>query len=319
MELPKDPSERFRIVLDGRKAFDVVGLGMNAVDHLCVVPSYPRFNTKTEVVQYDLQPGGPVASALVVVARMGLKAKYIGKVGADEPGMLQRRSLEADNVDISSLVIEPGARSQYAFIIIDRRTGERTILWGRDRRLDFRPGELAREDVCAGRLLHLDGEDQEAGLVAAAWAREAGIPVVMDLDRVKERTRDLIRMADFLITSASFPEELTGVADPAGALRAMRDLCPGFLAVTLGAGGAAALFGDECVHFPAFPVEAADTTGAGDVFHGAFLYGLLQNWPAGRIMKFANATAALGCTRIGVRAGIPALGDALRLAGLDMP
>ncbi len=176
-----------------------------------------------------------------------------------------------------------------------------------------------RADVCAGRLLHLDGEDQQAALLAAVWAREAGIPVVMDIDRVRERTGELIRMADFLIASASFPEELTGIADPPAALRAMRRLCPGFLAVTLGAEGAAALFGDEYVRFPAFPVEAVDTTGAGDLFHGAFLYGLLRNWPAGSIMKFANATAALGCMRIGVRAGIPAPAEALRLAGLEAP
>lgn len=314
---PQDTSERFNISFDDTKGFDVVGLGMNAVDHLCIVPSYPRFDSKTEVLHWELQPGGPVATAIVCASRMGLKSKYVGKVGSDALGQLQLESLKSENVDISSVLVEQGVRNQYAFIIIERCSGERTILWGRDKRLNFRDDELRREDVCAGRVLHLDGQDDGAALRAATWARASGIPVVMDIDKVVPSTGALISKVDFLISSANFPGDLTGIADLRDALGALRKLCSGFVAVTCGANGAMAMIGDACVEFPAFPVKAVDTTGAGDIFHGAFVYGLLQNWPVAGIMRFANAAAGLGCTRLGARVGIPMLADALQLAGID--
>jgi len=209
--------------------------------------------------------------------------------------------------------VERGARNQYAFIIIDKASGERTILWERDRKLSFRQEELCRADICSGRVLHLDGHDYEAAIQAARWAREEGIPVVIDLDKAVPRSAELIANVDFLITSANFPPEFTGIDDPIESLLALRNHCDGFLAVTLGAQGAMAVVGDRCERFPAFKVHAVDTTGAGDIFHGAFIYGLLHNWPLDRIMTFANAAAGLNCTHLGARGGIPPLGEILAL------
>jgi sugar/nucleoside kinase (ribokinase family) len=310
----KDPSETFDVRFPGDKKFDVVGFGLNAVDHLCVVPHYPRFDTKTEILHYDKLAGGQVATTVSFVSRMGLSGKYIGKVGSDDIGQFSLQSLRSENIDTSSVLVEPDARNQYAFIIIDKNNGERTILWERDRRLSFRDSELKKEDVIAGRVLHLDGHDHDAALRAARWAQQAGVPVVIDLDKVVPNSAELIANVDFLITSSNFPPDFTGIADPIQSLLALRDHCAGFLAVTLGVQGAMAVVGDECIRFPAFKVHAVDTTGAGDIFHGGFIYGLLQNWPLEQIMSFANAAAGLNCTHLGARAGIPPLSEILQLA-----
>ncbi len=309
----EDESGTFDVKFPASKPFDVVGFGLNAVDHLCVVPQYPRFDSKTEIVHYEKLGGGQTATAVVFAARMGLKGKYIGKVGSDDIGAFALESLRAENIDTSSVLVEEAARNQYAFIIIDKASGERTILWERDRRLSFRQSELCRADICSGRVLHLDGHDYEAAIQAARWAREEGIPVVIDLDKAVPRSAELIANVDFLITSANFPPEFTGIDDPIESLLALRNHCDGFLAVTLGAQGAMAVIGDRCERFPAFKVHAVDTTGAGDIFHGAFIYGLLQNWPLERIMTFSNAAAALNCTHLGARGGIPVLSEILAL------
>ncbi len=310
----KDPSEAFDVEFPKNKPFDVVGFGLNAVDHMCIVPRYPRFDTKTEILHYQRLAGGQTATAVTFVARMGLRGKYIGKVGSDDLGVFSLESLRTESIDTSGVLVEEGARNQYAFIIIDKATGERTILWERDRKLSFRESELRREDICEGKVLHLDGHDHEAAIRAATWAQEERIPVVIDLDKVVPRSEELISKVDFLITSANFPPDFTGIPDPIESLLALRKHCAGFLAVTMGVQGAMAVVGDECVRFPAFKVHAVDTTGAGDIFHGGFIFGLLHNWPLERIMTFANAAAGLNCTHLGARAGIPPLSEILMLA-----
>ncbi len=310
----KDTNDTFDLRFPQNRPYDLVGFGLNAVDHLCIVPHYPRFDTKTEILHYEKLAGGQVATTVTFVSRMGMRGKYIGKVGSDELGEFSLQSLRSEDIDTSSVLVEEGARNQYAFIIIDKNNGERTILWERDRRLSFRDSELRRDEVCAGRILHLDGHDCDAALRAAQWAQEEGIPVVIDLDKVVPNSRELIANVDFLITSSNFPPDFTGIADPIESLLALREFCGGFLAVTLGVQGAMAVVGDECVRFPAFKVHAVDTTGAGDIFHGGFIYGLLRNWCLEQIMSFANAAAGLNCTHLGARSGIPPLAEILKLA-----
>ena len=299
------------------KPFDLVGLGQNTVDHLCVLPKYPHSNSKTRLISYERQAGGQIAGALVCASRLGLQVKYIGKVGSDENGHISTASLKREKIDIASLKVAPAARTHCSFILIDQQSGERTILWDRDSSLDFQAGELRREDICEGRILLVDADDPLSALQAVEWAHEAGIPVAVDLDTVTPAARQLVPQVDFLIVSSDFPSALTGVWEEADALLAMRGECNGFLAATLGERGAIAVVGDRCVHFPAFPVRAVDTTGAGDLFRAGFIYGLLQNWPLNRIMTFANATAALGCTRRGARAGVASLAQILQFLKED--
>lgn len=305
--------QEFNVRFPKRKPFDVVGFGLNAVDRLCVVPYYPRFNSKVPIKHHVIRCGGQVATAMITCARMGLTARYVGKVGSDELGQLSLRSIREEGVDTSSVLVEEGAYNQYAIIIVDERSGERTILWDRDPKLMYRAGELKREDVCSGRLLHIDGHDIEASIQAVAWAKTEGIPVSIDIDKVEERTEELIKDIDFLIGSSEFVAELTGIKEAESALRKLRkyNRC-GFLCATLGVDGAMALIGDQILHSPGFKVQAVDTTGAGDAFHGAFIYGLFQNWTVTAILKFSNATAALNCTKIGARSGLPTVDQVTR-------
>jgi sulfofructose kinase len=313
----QNPCESFDLRFAGNKKFDVVGFGENVVDRVCVVAEFPHFDTKSEILRHEVLAGGQVATAVAFMSRLGLKGKYIGKVGSDELGNISLESLRKENIDTSSVLVAPGARNQYSFIIIDQESGERTILWERDARLNFEDSELNRLDICAGSILYIDGKDPQAALRAATWAQQEGIPVVIDLDKVVSRCDELLPLIDFLIVSASFPKEMTGIDDPIRSLSALTEYCPGFIAVTLGAEGAMAIVGDSCVRFPAYNVHAIDTTGAGDIFHAAFIYGLLQNWSLEKIMTFANAAAGLNCTRLGARGDLPSLAEVLSF--MDSP
>jgi sugar/nucleoside kinase (ribokinase family) len=297
---------KFNLRFQQRKPFDVVGLGLNAVDFLCVIPKFPAFDTKTEIVHYEKQAGGQVATAMVACSKWGLRAKYIGKVGGDDLGMFSLTSIRETRVDVSSVTVERDATNQFALILIDEKSGERTIIWHRDKKLLYREGELSRKDVCKGKILHVDGHDIDATLKAIKWAKEEGIFTVIDIDKVEEKTPELIRDIDFLITSSTFGPKLTGIEDREKALLALRRHNKGFLCATLGSEGAMAVVGDRIMYSKGFEVEAVDTTGAGDVFHAAFIYGLIKNWDVAKILRFANAAAALKCTRMGGRA-VPTL------------
>jgi len=300
----------FGIDIPARKPFDAVALGLNAVDHLIIVPHYPEFNSKTAFLSHTLAPGGQAATAMVTLARLGMRARYIGKVGADDMGRFQINSIASEGVESSGVMVVEGAESQTAFIIIDQATGERTILWHRDERLTMRRDEVDRARVTEGRALHLDGHDVEASIVAARFAREAGVPTVLDIDNVYPGLEDLLPLIDFIISSSDFPEQVTGEASLGDALKKLSARTGSlFVAATIGEDGALAYFQGRHIHSPAFKIECRDTTGAGDAFHGGFIYGLLAGFSVERTLEFANAVAALKCRAVGARTALPTLDE----------
>ncbi len=298
---------RFNLSLPTEKPFDVVGMGLNSVDFLTVVPEFPAPHSKMKMLQFSKQGGGQVATAMVALSRWGVKTKYIGKIGADELGQFSVQSIRQEGVDVSSVTVEPNATNQFATILVEGSTGDRTILWNRDDRLMYREGELLKEEVCSGKILHLDGHDIRAAIQCAKWAKEENIPTVVDLDRVESLTPKLIQEIDFLITSSRFPTLYTGISDQKEAFLELQKQAPGFLCATLGPSGAMAWVNREIFYAEGLNVKALDTTGAGDVFHGGFIYGLLRNWEVEKILRFANAAAALKCLDLGGRRGIPLL------------
>jgi len=308
---------RFDLPFPKDKPFDVVGMGLNSVDLLCVVPEFPTLNSKMKILSFAKQGGGQVATTMVALARWGVKTKYIGKVGDDELGQFALHSIREEGVDVSSVTVEPNASNHFAIIIVDSVSGERTILWDRDERLMYRDGELRKEEICSGKILHLDGHDIRAAIQCAKWAKEEGIPTVLDLDKVEPLTSELIREVDFVITSSRFPSLFTGISDREKALIEIQKQIPGFLCATLGHEGAVALVKGEFLYVRGFEVNAVDTTGAGDVFHAGFIYGLLQNWEVVEILRFANAVAALKCRDLGGRKGIPTLEEAYDFLNQD--
>ncbi len=296
---------RFNLHFPKNKPFDVVGMGLNSVDFITLVPAYPTPNSKMKLLRFSKQGGGQVATAMVALSRWGVKTKYIGKVGGDDLGHFSLHSICEERVDVSSVTIEPDSTNQVAVIIVDGRTGERTILWDRDERLMYGKNELRKEDICSGKILHLDGHDIEAAIRCAKWAKEEGIPTVLDIDKVEPLTSDLIKLIDFVITSSRFPALYTGQTNLKQALLKIQEEISGFLCATWGSQGAFALIDGELFHFEGIQVKVVDTTGAGDVFHAGFIYGLLQDWELEDIIRFANWTAGLKCREIGGREGIP--------------
>jgi sugar/nucleoside kinase (ribokinase family) len=192
-------------------------------------------------------------------------------------------------------------------ITVDETSGERIVLWDRDDRLNLRTRDVNAALIASARVVHVDDEDQEAAIAVAAAARAAGVPCTSDIDRITDRTSDLVAAVSIPIFAQHVLPALTGEEDLAQALKVVRRSHDGMLCVTLGAHGAMMLAGDELVSEPAFSVTAVDTTGAGDVFRAAFIYGMLKNYPPRQMLRFANAAAAVSVTRAGAMAGIPSM------------
>ena len=282
---------------------DLVGVGLNATDTLIVLHDFPIRGSKNEFRAAAPSLGGQVATAVVACQHWGLSTRYVGKLGDDYSARLHRAEFARTGVD-ARLVAVPNALSPQSLIMIDA-TGERTILARKDDRLTLRPDELDRDWVTNARALLIDGHDTAAALEAATWARAANIPVVADLDEIYPGIEPLLHAIDYLIVSRDFPARLTGEPDLERALTLLhRRYAATLTAATLGEQGVLAWDGRRFHHAAAFDVPVLDTTGAGDLFHAGFLFGLLQNWPLTRQLDFACAAAALNCTATGARGGI---------------
>lgn len=295
-----------------REKFDAVGIGLNSVDQFCVVREYPQPDTKSGILDMARQGGGQAATAMVALARLGMRAAYIGAVGDDEAGVFSLASLKGEGVNVEGVVTQKGRASQFALIIVQQEgdveeKGARTILWRRE--VSLAPGDVNEEIVRGGRSLHLDGHYAEAEILAAQWAREEDAPVFLDAERAPEGIEDLIGLTDYVIAAEDFPALLTGVADHREALRLLHAMGPKVAGVTLGAGGALAYDGARFYESPGFQVDVLDTTGAGDAFHGGFLYGVLRKMSLEDTLRFANAVAAMNCTALGGRAALPRISE----------
>lgn len=293
---------------------DIVGLGLNATDTVLMVREVPPLGGKERIASIEQQAGGQVATALVTCRRLGLKTRYIGRVGDDQGGRLQLAGLRREGIDVRYVRVARQTPNQLGLIIVDQKTGERTVYWDRDARLVVKPSEVPAAAIRSARALHLDGCDVEAALKAARSARRAGIPVVADLDTVYKKVEQLFPYIDYLIASSNFLPAVTGEDDPFRVLEFMATeygiRAPG---MTLGRDGALVYWQRRFYYSPGFVVETVDTTGAGDVFHGGFIYGLLAGWDMSQTLDFANAMAGLNCTKLGARGGVATRTAAERL------
>jgi len=285
---------------------DLVGVGLNATDTPIPVAHYSASGSKIEFRSAQVLPGGQVATAVVACQQWGLHTRYVGKVGDDSAAALHRAEFARTGVE-AHLLTAPGCASQQAFILVED-SGERTVLWKRDDRLTLRPEELDREWIVNSRALHVDGHDTAAASTAAGWARAAAISVIADVDELYPGVEALLKNVDYLITSRDIPGHLMSEPDLRNSLPALRTRFGCRLtAATLGDEGVLAWDGAQFHYAPAFRVNTVDTTGAGDIFHAGFIFGLLQGWPLPRQLDFACAAAALNCTALGARGGIQAV------------
>jgi sulfofructose kinase len=292
---------------------DVVAVGLNAADTIVRLPHFPARDSKVEFRSACIQLGGQAATAMIACSRWGLRARYIGTVGDDPAASLHKKDLSRHGVE-AHLIPVHCCRSQNAYILVDESSGERTILWNRDRRLALRPKDLRRDWITTAQALLVDGHDTAAATQAASWAREAGILVVADLDNLYPGVEALLELTDYLVSSREFPRRLTGEENLLRSLPAVQErFSCRLVAATLGSRGVLAFVYDQFVYCRAFRARVVDTTGAGDIFHAGFLYGLLMGWPLQRILNFSCAAAALNCTALGARGGIAPIARIERL------
>jgi sulfofructose kinase len=286
------------------EAFDIVGIGYAGVDHLCEVGAFPRPGEKVLMRQFLQQGGGQIGTAMVALSRWGLRVSAVVAVGDDELGGIALRGLEEEGVDVGAAVVREGVPTQTAFIMAEEGSGERTIVYLRDPRLNLEGGEVDLSILERTRCLYLDGHEEFA-VVAARRARELGVPVVLDCERIRPFTEELLGLCDVVLCDSRFPGEFTkleGVREP---LMALARYGMEVLGMTLGERGSVLMSGDRLLRCPAFAVDAVDSTGAGDVFHAGFTYAWLEGTPLEACLDFANAAAALKCTALGGRTAIP--------------
>ncbi|MGA9884179.1 MAG: PfkB family carbohydrate kinase [Candidatus Acidiferrales bacterium] len=285
----------------------VVGVGINAMDTVIRLPHFPTPDSKMELLSAEPMPGGQVASAMVACRRWGLRARYVGKIGNDVAGACQRTEMKREGID-ARWIVAKGRRSQFSFILVDQASGERTVLWNRDPKIALRPDDLKHSWIRGAAALLVDGHDTKAAALVSRWAREDGIPVVGDLDNRYPKVEALLEYVDYPITSKDFPERLTGESNLLKSLPMIHAQFKCRLTTaTLGGCGVIAWDGVRFLYCPAFTVNPVDTTGAGDIFHGAFVHGLVQGWSFEEILEFGCAAAALNCLAPGARGGIAPL------------
>jgi sugar/nucleoside kinase (ribokinase family) len=298
----------FPLTLPADKPFDAVGFGLNAVDHLIVVPEYPAFDTKMRLLDHKQSAGGQTATAMVALRRLGLKTAYAGRFGSDPEGLFGLQTLKDDDVNVDFAEVIEGAANQIAFITVDVRSGERTIVWDRDDRLAYKREEAPADFGALGKILHLDAHDPPACVRVAQAARQTGTIVSADIDNVYEGLPELLPLIDILIGSKEFPRRVTGIADERAALLELKARygCA-VVGMTMGVAGAMVYCNDTFIESPALeaPGGCRDTTGAGDAFHGGFLYGLLTGADIETSLKLGNAVAAMKCSALGARTALP--------------
>lgn len=300
------------------KEFDVVGVGYCCEDTLLVVDRYPERNAKAEIRELARSGGGQVATALVTLARLGMRTAFHGRVGDDDAGRRAVGSLAAEGVDVSGAIFTPGVATQTAIIVVDA-SGERTIFWRRSPDLELTRDDVDAELVRRGRLLHVDGHERGA-LRALGIARSSGIMTSLDAERGGDLQKAMVPLVDLLVAAENFPRNLIAAPDPVAALTVLKALGPKEVVVTLGERGASGFDGIVVEQVPAVrPPRLVDTTGAGDAFHGAYIYAHLRGFPLRDKLSFANACAALSLGGLGGRAALPSLAEVCALLPEEHP
>jgi len=305
----------------------IVGLGMCTLDVLMRLKDMPTWERGTRLDDFRLDGGGPVGTAMVTSARLGAKVGFIGTAGNDEAAELKLRSMIQAGVDLSRIVTYTGPEDQVVLVFVHAETGERIFagVGGRHRQA-LKAEDLDQDYITSAEYLHLDGFHYEAALQAAKWMREAGKKVVLDGHKtggpVSSHLRALLEYVDVLISGSGFAKGLTGISDIREAGKAVLEMGPNIFVQTEGEGGSYTTTAEESFHTPAFHVDVVDTTGAGDVFHGAYIVGLLHRWSLQQIAQFSTATSAIECTKLGGRVGIPCFDEVmsfLKERGVHIP
>lgn len=296
------------------KRYDITALGYCAIDHLCLIPQIPE-DDKVEISELLIAGGGPAATAAFTAARLGARTAYLGAVGDDANGKQILKELKKENIQVSGVMIRPGAISPTAYCLVEQNTGRRSIAWSRGSVEALRAKEVKEALIASSRILHLDGHHPSAAIRAAQLAKKHGTKVLLDGGTFRPHMRDLMGLSDVVIASEVFARQMTGGDDIKCALMRIYEFGPEWAVITLGARGSVAYNGKKFFAQKSFKVKVVDTTGAGDVYHGAFAYKYLSCADLAEIMRFASVVAALKCRKLGGRSGIPKIEEVIKVVG----
>ena len=285
--------------------YDCIGLGICAADYLCIVPKYPKLDEKTETVEFSYQGGGPVATALVTLARLGFSTSFTGKIGDDRDGRFVLEQFVDEGVNTSGIIIDKNMPTNKAFIWIDQDSGKRSIVLNGKKYIPVTADEISLAHVKSTKYLLIDGRDTNSVFYAIEWAKKNGIKIVLDAGSPRGRMDELLKLVDYPVVSQSFCFKYLNTKNYRDAVQQLLDFGAKAAVVTCGDEGCYGADKTGVYYQQAFQVPVVDTTGAGDVFHGAFTAGLLMKWKLPGILKFASAVAAIKCKHLGGRKGIP--------------
>jgi ribokinase len=298
--------------MHSHKEFDCLGFGVCPLDYLLLLKSYPQLDEKIEAKEVSIQGGGPVPTAMATLAKLGARVCFVGKVGKDEEGQRVLENLKKEGVNTDYLIVDKKSTTAKAFIWIDEKTGKRTVVLDQTKIMPTKKSELLFLDKVKTKFLHLDFREPEINILLAKWAKKQKAKVILDMGSLRGDVEKISPLVDYLVVSKRFAYSYTRSNNPFEALNILMKKRFKCVVITAGEEGCWCATGERTFHKPAFKVEVQDTTGAGDVFHGAFIFGLLKNWDMEKIIEFSNACAALKCTQLGGRAGIPTLFEVKR-------
>ena len=288
----------------------VVGIGQCCLDYLALIDTYPEVDTKNEVIEWHEQSGGPVATALITLSRLGVKCRFHGITGDDFAADKIKEALINENINVHGLLKREKNVSHIALIVIEKGSAKRTVFWKRPSGEPLSAKELGHDFLTEANFLILDGLMKDASLYAAQRARELNIPVMLDAGRARPGMLEVSMLSDYVVASQDFAKDMGWELTQNGLNEQRKKLGCKVLAITFGEKGSLNVSGDEFFQIPAFYVDAIDTTGAGDVFHGGYIYGLLKAWSLRDTVVFASALAAMKCRKIGAQTGIPSFIEA---------
>ena len=289
---------------------DVIGIGSASTDFCSQIDKYPEWDSKGIVDDLIIRGGGSSANTMVACKKLGLNTGFISVCSDDHFGKLIVSSLEQEKIDISHLIIEKESTSQVAFCFSELTSGKRTIFRHRGTVSKLTENDLKIDYIQSARMLHFDLRHYKACLKAAEMVKKSNIKIYVDAGGEITENHDLLHQADYLFFSKDRAEDLTGETDPVKMIMALSTFKNEIMGITLGQQGCIIQQKGNVRIFPAYQQDSiVDSTGAGDAFNGGMIYAILNNLGISESVNFASAVAALSCTKLSARDGLPTLSE----------
>ena len=290
---------------------DIIGLGYPVMDCLVQMSELPKSNGASDLLDYSWQGGGMVATGLVAASVLGASCGIIGVVGGDRHGLFCKSDLERNAVDVSHLIVDSGATTDTSFVLSESLKSARSFVAKRGSKRKLLMGDIDKDFIAGAKYVLVSAMD-EVGICACRIARENGVRVVIDADVYDPLIVQHLELIDVFVGSEDFYVGMFSDDDYETNCRTLSSKGPAIAIITLGNKGCVGIYEGEYLEIPAFEVRVVDANGAGDVYHGAFIYAMLRGWRGKYVAQFASAVSAIKCTRLGGRAGIPSAAVAQR-------